>query len=211
LGLRPWLFGSGPIAQEADSNKETIGKEPKQLVTVAQDTVVRLIRLTALLMTLLFSCLGAQVGAAEETAERPARAAQCFLDVNGVHYAGGDCLFRPLDKLGSFRIDAGKGLSAQVKVKAASEGIASWSGPQGGDAAAIPLCDAYNSQRGCWDADDPNDPSKETHVCAWDKGQQLYLAPTPVEASGRMLAGASAKGCTRGSSPVRVSIPSTPA
>jgi hypothetical protein len=34
--------------------------------------------------------------------------------VGGVHYLGGDCLFTPLDKVGSFRI-VGNDLSAQVK------------------------------------------------------------------------------------------------
>ena len=149
---------------------------------------MRLIRSTAVLIALFLSCFCARVRAAEETAERPARAAQCLLDVNGVHYVGGDCLFTPLDKLGSFRIEAAKGLSAQVKVKEASEGYASWSGPQGGDATAISLGAAYNSQRGCWDGVDPDDPSKETHVCAWDMSQRLYLGATPVEQSGPTLA-----------------------
>jgi hypothetical protein len=112
------------------------------------------------LIALYFSCGSAQVRAAEEAAERPARAAQCFLEVNGVHYVGGDCLFTPLDKIGSFRIvgnGLSKDLSAQVKVKAApeGEGYASWSGPQGGDATAIPLGDTYNDQRGCWNNYDP--------------------------------------------------------
>jgi hypothetical protein len=43
------------------------------------------------------------------------------------------------------------------------------------------LGDTYNDQRGCWDGIDSDDPSKETHVCAWDKSQRLYLGPTPVE------------------------------
>jgi hypothetical protein len=101
-------------------------------------------------------------GHAEETTERPARAAQCFLEIKGIRYGGGDCLFKPLDKVGSFRIEFEKGLSAQVRVKVGSteyvhklrlpgtdlrlgpgskevstvSGDASWSGPQGGDATA---------------------------------------------------------------------------
>jgi hypothetical protein len=140
-------------------------------------------------MALYFACGSAQARAAEEAAERPARATQCFLEVKGVHYLGGDCLFIPLDKIGSFRIvgnGLSKDLSAQVKVKAApkGEGRASWSGPQGGDATALPLGDIYNDQRGCWNS---YDPPKETHVCAWDKSERLYLGPTPVE-PGRRLA-----------------------
>ena len=126
-------------------------------------------------IALFFSCVSAQVCAAEENNGRPARAARYFLEVNGVHYVGGHCLFVPLDKIGSFRIEA-KGLSAQVKVSAASEGDASWSGPQGG-AATIPLGDTYNDQRGCWNN---YDPAKETHLCAWNESQRLYLGPTPA-------------------------------
>ncbi|MBU6461454.1 MAG: hypothetical protein KGK01_08915 [Bradyrhizobium sp.] len=146
-------------------------------------------------------------GHAEETAERPARPAQCFLEVKGIRYAGGNCLFKPLDKVGSFRIEFEKGSSAQVRVKAGSaeyvdklrlpgtdlrpwpgskevstgSGDASWSGPEGGDATTIPLGESYNNQRGCWVGYDPNDPIKETSLCAWDKSQRLYLGPTPVE------------------------------
>jgi len=145
--------------------------------------------------------------AAEDISERPARAAQCFLEIKGVRIGGGNCLFEPLDKIGSFRIKFEQGLSAQVKVRTRSaeyvdkqglpgtnlqpwpgsketstgSGDASWSGPQGGDMTAISLGDTYNDQRGCWDGIDSDDPSKETHVCAWDKNQRLYLGPTPVE------------------------------
>lgn len=139
------------------------------------------VRVTAVLIVLFLSCVCAHVRAAEEISERPTRAAQCFLEVNGVHYVGGDCLFTPLDKIGSFRIESTKGLSAQVKVRVASEGDASWSGFQGGNASAVPLSDVHNDQRGCWNGFDSDDPSKETHVCAWDKSQRLYLGPTPVE------------------------------
>jgi hypothetical protein len=146
-------------------------------------------------------------GHAEETTERPARAAQCFLEIKGIRYGGGDCLFKPLDKVGSFRIEFEKGLSAQVRVEIGSaeyvhklrlpgtdlrpgpgskevstvSGDASWSGPQGGDATAIPLGEVYNNQRGCWVGSDPTDPLKEINLCAWDKSQRLYLGPTPVE------------------------------
>jgi predicted nucleic-acid-binding Zn-ribbon protein len=135
-------------------------------------------RVTAVLITLFLSCASAQVRAAEETAERQTRGAQCFLEVNGVHYVGGDCLFTPLDKTGSFRIEA-KGLSAQVRVKATQEGDASWSGPQGGDATAMPVGEVYSDKRGCWQSYDLQE--KETYMCAWDKSQRLYLGPMPVE------------------------------
>jgi hypothetical protein len=166
-------------------------------------------RLIAVLIAFFVSSFSVQSHAAEENTERPARAAQCFLEIKSIRYGSGDCLFEPLDKVGSFRIEFEKGLSAQVKVKAGSaeyvdklrlpgtdlrpwpgskevstgSGDASWSGPQGGDPTAIPLGDAYNDQRGCWVGFDPNDPSREIHVCAWDKSQRLYLGPTPVEPS----------------------------
>lgn len=88
--------------------------------------------------------------------------------------------FTALDKVGSFRFTNDKGLSAQVLVTAEQEGSASWSGPQGGDATAVSLGDAYSDMRGCWDADGPHDINK-THVCAWDKRQRLYPGPTPEE------------------------------
>jgi hypothetical protein len=140
---------------------------------------VYLLRVTAVLINLFWGCVSAQVRAAEENTERPARAAQCLLEVKGIHYVGGDCLFTPLDKIGSFRITTDKGLSAQVRVKAVQEGYASWSGPQGGDATAMPLGDVYSDNRGCWR--DLPDMTKETYVCAWGKSQRLYLGPTPVE------------------------------
>ena len=118
-------------------------------------------------------------------------------------------MFAPLDKLGSFRITGGGGLSAQVTVNprtaeyldkqhlpgtklqpwpgskdaGSRSGDASWSGPQGGQATAVPLGEATNDERGCWVGYDPKDPIKETHVCAWDKSQRLFLGPTPVEPS----------------------------
>ena len=139
------------------------------------------VRFIVTLTTLLFGWSGNTIRAAEKTGESRARAAQCFLEVKGVHRVGGDCLFTPLDKTGSFRIATDKGLSAQATVRAEHEGSASWSGPQGGDAMAMSLGDAYSDMRGCWDADDPQDITKQTHVCAWDKNQRLYLGPTPEE------------------------------
>src|SRR5215813_3910245 len=55
-----------------------------------------------------------------EEAERPARTAQCFLEIEGVRHAGGNCQFTLLDGLGSFRIEFEKGLSAQVRVETRS-------------------------------------------------------------------------------------------
>lgn len=147
------------------------------------------VRTIVALIILLFGCASNQTHAGGETGERHARAALCFLEVNGVHHVGGDCQFAPLDKIGSFRITTDKSLSAQVTVKAAHEGYASWSGPQGGDATAVPLGDAYSDMRGCWDADDPHDITKQTHVCAWDKSQRLYLGPTPDEPRWRLAWG----------------------
>lgn len=147
--------------------------------------------------------------------ENTGRSAQCFLEVNGVYHFGGDCLFAPLDKLGSFRITAKSGLSAQVMAKsrpaeyvdkqhlpgtklqpwpgskaAGSEtGDASWSGPQGGQATAVQLGETFNNKRGCWVGDDPGEVTSETLVCAWDKELRLYLGPTPVEANSSLAWG----------------------
>jgi hypothetical protein len=168
---------------------------------------LNLYRLIAVLIAFFGSSIGLQIHAAEENTERPPRAAQCFFEIKSILYGSGDCQFEPLDKIGSFRIKFEKGLSAQVKIKARSaeyadklglpgtnlrpwpgskevstgSGEASWSGPQGGDATAISLGDAYNDQRGCWNGFGPNDPLEEIHLCAWDKSQRLYLGPKPVE------------------------------
>jgi len=111
---------------------------------------------------------------------RPARAAQCFLQVNGLNYLGGNCLFTPLDKRGSFRISGGKSLIAEVNVKVDGKVEASWSGPQGGTAPTIDLGTLISDERGCWIGED-GDPPWETHVCAWDKNLRLYLGPTMQE------------------------------
>lgn len=172
-------------------------------------------RLIAVLIAIFVGSFSVKSHAAEDKTERPARAAQCFLEVSGVYYFGGDCLFAPLDKLGSFRITGENGLSAQVTVKPRSadyvdkqhlpgtmlqpwpgskevgsgSGDASWSGPQGGQATAFHLGEAFNDERGCWVGSDPKDPMTETHVCAWDKSQRLYLGPTPVEPSSSLAWG----------------------
>ena len=166
-------------------------------------------RLIAVLNILFVSLFTIQSHETEDDTERPARAAQCFLEVNGIYYFGGDCLFAPLDKLGSFRIALKTGLSAQVIAKprsadyvdkqhlpgtklepwpgskevGAGSGDASWSGPRGGQATAIQLGETFNSGRGCWVGYDGNDITKETLLCAWDKNQRLELGPTPVEPS----------------------------
>jgi hypothetical protein len=142
--------------------------------------------------TLLCACIGATAHA-QNAPERPARQAQCYLEVNNVYYFGGDCSFAPLDKVGSFRITDDKGLSAQVRVKEASNitkpGIASWSGTNGGDAAAINVGEIYNTGRGCWRTDDHTDPWKWTFICAWDKDQRLYLGPMRADPRWSLLWG----------------------
>jgi hypothetical protein len=141
-----------------------------------------LIRLASIFTAFLCACFSATVHA-QDALERPARPAQCYLEVNNVYYFGGDCLFAPLDKVGSFRITGDKGLSAQVKVKDASHittpGIGSWSGPNGGDAAAVNIGRIYNNGRGCWRVDDHDHPYNRISICAWDsnKNQRLYLGP----------------------------------
>jgi hypothetical protein len=165
--------------------------------------------MVAVLITFFVTSFNVQIHAADGETGRPARAAQCFLEVSGDYYFGGDCMFAPLDKLGSFRITGKNGLSAQVTVKPRSaeyvdkqhlpgtmlqpwdgskevgsdSGDASWSGPQGGPATAFQLGDLINNERGCWVGDDPKEVLKEPQVCAWDKSQRLYLGPTPVETS----------------------------
>lgn len=160
------------------------------------------------------SSFNVQSHAAEGNTERPTRVAQCFLEVSGDYYFGGDCLFAPLDKLGSFRITGENGLSAQVTAKPRSaeyvdkqhlpgmmlqpwpgskevgsgSGDASWSGPQGGQATAFQLGEVFNDERGCWARYDPKD-MKATQLCAWDKSQRLYLGPTPVEPGRRLFWG----------------------
>ena len=167
------------------------------------------LRLIVVLIAICVGSFSVQIHAAEDNTERPARAAQCFLEVSRVYYFGGDCLFAPLDKLGSFRITGENGLSAQVTVKPRSvdyldkqhlpgtklrpwpgsnevgtgSGDASWSGPQGGQATSVQLGEAFRDERGCWVGYDPKDVTRETHLCAWDKNQRLYLGPTPVEPS----------------------------
>jgi hypothetical protein len=128
------------------------------------------IRRAGIFTAFLCACFSATAHAQE----RPARPAQCFLQVDNVYYFGGDCLFEPLDKVGSFRITGDKGLSAQVK-----SGIGSWSGPNGGDAVAVNIGEIYNTGRGCWRTDDHTRPWNWTAICAWDgdKNRQLYLGP----------------------------------
>jgi hypothetical protein len=175
------------------------------IVTVSPGgTTLQVFRLKAVLIAI---SVGAFSVHAEENTERPARGAQCLLEIKGVRYGVGDCLFQPLDNVGSFRIKFEQGLGAQVKVKTRSaeyedklglpgtnlqpwtgskkastgSGDASWSGPQGGDVTAISLGEFYNDHRGCWNGSDAEDPLMEIHMCAWDKSQRLYLGPTPVE------------------------------
>jgi hypothetical protein len=120
---------------------------------------------------------------AQDAHERPERPAQCYLEVNNVYYLGGNCVFEPLDRVGSFRITGDKGLSAQVKVKERSDitkpGIGSWSGPKGGDAEAVNIGPIYNLGRGCWRVDDHDHPDNRISICAWgsNKNQRLYLGP----------------------------------
>ena len=125
-------------------------------------------------------CLFGAVYADNLSGGRPARQAQCFLEVKGTHYVGGDCLFAPLDREGSFQITAARRISALVKVKSPERADVSWSGPTGGDAAAVSLGNAFFNGSGCWILFDPPPiPTKTTLVCAWDRNQRLFLGPTP--------------------------------
>jgi len=166
----------------------------------------------AAVLIALFFCGSAQVRAAEETAERPTRAAQCFLEVNGVHYLGGDCLFTPLDKIGSFRIvgnGLSKDLSAQVKVKAApeGEGYASWSGPQGGTRQPFPWATPTTTS----EAVGIITSRRRKHTCARGTRANGFTSVRCQSNRAGASPGASAQGCMRRSAPAPVSIPSMPA
>ncbi len=109
------------------------------------------------------------------------RPAQCLLEVKGVHYLGGPCIFTSLDKLGSFRITDVRGLNliAQVDASKKDEGKAVWNGPLGGNSPTKELGDAYRSG-GCWMASD-SEPGKyeDSRICAWSPKDRIYLGPSP--------------------------------
>lgn len=134
----------------------------------------------------IFSPFGL-IYADELSAERPARQAQCILEVEGILYVHGGCLFVPLDREGSFQITGPKRVSASVKVKSPGIAVASWSGPAGGDAAAASLGRAYTNHSGCWVVDLSS--TEDTAVCAWDKKQRLFLGSArPVDPNPPKLA-----------------------
>jgi hypothetical protein len=124
-------------------------------------------------------CLLGPVYADKLAAGRPARQAQCLLKVKGIRYVGGDCLFAPLDRKGSFQVIAAKHIGASVKVKSPEHADVSWSGPTSGDPAAVSLGSAFFNESGCWIVD--LDRTEGTAVCAWDKNQKLFLGPTPPD------------------------------
>lgn len=113
--------------------------------------------------------------------EKKGRPAQCLLEVKGVHYLGGPCIFTPLDKLGSFRITDVQGLNlvAQVNSSKKDEGKAVWNGPRGGNSPEKELGEAYRSG-GCWTASD-SEPGKyeDSRICAWSLKDSIYLSPSP--------------------------------
>ena len=134
-------------------------------------------------------CLCGHVCADGLSVKSPVRSAQCLLEVKGAHYLGGDCLFAPLDRTGSFQITAGKRFSALVKVKTPGHADVSWSGPtNGGDAAAVLLGGAFSNESGCWIVDPSLIPTERTLVCAWDKNQRLFLSPMPADPPASALA-----------------------
>ena len=115
-------------------------------------------------------CFFGQVYGDELSKGRPARQAQCLLEVKGTHYVGGDCLFAPLDREGSFQITAAKRIRALVKVNRLKRADVSWSGATGGDAAAVSLGSAFFNKSGCWILFNSSPtPMETTLVCAWDQ------------------------------------------
>ncbi len=157
------------------------------------------IHVSAILAVFFLGSFSGQLSAAKEAAERSARPAQCFLEVNGVHYMGGNCSFTPVGKNGSFRIKTSKGLSASVTVTENLIGDAVWNDAHGVSAKTVILGVAYGDGKGCWSNFDPDDQTKEFHLCAWDKTERLYLGPTPVEQPPPQASpGASVPECMRG-------------
>ena len=107
-------------------------------------------------MTWRFSSLcGVMLLFASSEAIAQSRPAQCLLEVKGVHYLGGPCVFTSLDRLGSFRITDVQGLNliAQINASKKDEGKAVWNGPLGGTGPGKVLGDAYRSG-GCWTLND---------------------------------------------------------
>ena len=112
------------------------------------------------------------------------RQAKCLLEVKGVHYIGGPCLFTPLDQQGSFRITDVQDLklTAQVNVSKKDQGYALWNGPSVSKESKTVLGDVYRSG-GCWILSGAPDSNRynDALICAWDENGKFYLGASPQE------------------------------
>jgi hypothetical protein len=127
------------------------------------------------------SLCGVMLLFASSEAIAQSRPAQCLLEVKGVHYLGGPCVFTSLDRLGSFRITDVQGLNliAQINASKKDEGKAVWNGPLGGTGPGKVLGDAYRSG-GCWTLNDSDgNEYNDSRICAWGLNERIYLGPSP--------------------------------
>jgi hypothetical protein len=107
--------------------------------------------------------------------------AQCLLEVKGVHYYGGPCIFQPLDREGSFRIVATQKLRqiVQVNVFKKDEANVAWNGQLGDSDANQQLGAAYRTGA-CWKLNDADpDSYNDSRICAWTLRDDVYLGPSP--------------------------------
>lgn len=104
-------------------------------------------------------------------ASAEARPAKCLFEIGDTHHIGAVCEFTRTDDKGSFRIaDTGhSGISAEVKVTGAGQGVASWTNPR---ARKRDQAIGEVKQTGaCWS-------DGEARICAWTSSQDVYLGPT---------------------------------
>lgn len=137
------------------------------------------------MMFRFFGFCAAAIAFAPQHAGAQSRPAQCLLEVKGVHYFGGPCVFTPLDKSGSFRIADAQGgrFAAQINVSGKDEGKALWTGPGGTGEPVVELGQAFRAT-GCWKLDDADgDKYNESRICAWGVDEKLWLGPSPKDPS----------------------------
>jgi hypothetical protein len=109
------------------------------------------------------------------------RTANCLIQVRGVEYLHGFCIFIPSDKKdGSFTLSEHVHkhfLRAKIVLSApaSKDGVASWSGPDGGRT-LVELGPAH-SEGACWRVGDAKGKD-ETRLCAWNS-KLAVDEPTP--------------------------------
>ncbi len=125
----------------------------------------------------------AALGSVDVSAQ--SRQAQCLLEVKGVHYLGGPCIFQALDRRGSFRITDVQGLNliAQINATKKDEGKAVWNGPLGGSASGHVIGDA-SRDGACWMLNDSSSSDyDDSRICSWNLNERVYLGPSPGKPS----------------------------